>query len=59
MNKIDLSRYKGATVDYLCEDCKTGDNFFEDFDCQISKIKSDSCSHYNFKFIYNYEEIKN
>jgi len=58
MEKIDLTKYKGATVEYFCEDCKTGDNFFEDFDSNLSKIKSDSCSHYNFKFIYNFEENK-
>ena len=51
MNKnVDLNKYKGAIIQYECTD--TSNCFFEDFQSQISKIKSENCSHFNFKFIY-------
>ena len=46
---------KGAFIDYCCIICNLNNNFEEDFSSQISRIKSDSCNHFNFKFIYNLE----
>ena len=54
-NKIDLKEYKGALIQYACTDCKMCDEFFENFQNQISRIKSGVCSHFIIKFIYNYE----
>ena len=52
-NKIDINKYKGAIIQYMCQDCKVYDHFFEDFSKKISRIKSGNCSHFNLKFIYN------
>jgi DNA-directed RNA polymerase subunit M/transcription elongation factor TFIIS len=51
----DPQRYIGAIVQYGCSDCGICDNFDEDFTSDISRIKSDSCSHFSLKFIYNLE----
>ena len=53
-----MNKYKGAIIEYGCMICKKFDNFFEDFSNQLSKIKSDNCEHFDFKFIYNLEKIK-
>ena len=55
INKIDLNDYKGAIIQYKCKDCQVFDEFFEDFHSKIARIKSGSCSHFNLKFIYNYD----
>ena len=57
-NKIDLKEYKGALIQYTCEECVVNEKFFEVFDNQTSRIKSGCCSHFNVTFIYNYEEEK-
>ena len=51
----NLKRYKGAFVEYGCDDCGICDSFEEDFTSDISRIKSDSCPHFSLKFIYNLE----
>ena len=48
-------RYKGAFVQYKCEDCNICDSFEEDFKSENSTIKSDSCPHFSLKSLYNYE----
>ena len=54
-SKNNLNKYKEAIIQYECKECNFCDNFQEDLKSQISKIKSDSCSHFSFKFIYNLE----
>ena len=56
--QVNLNQYKGAIIDYGCSICQKYDNYFEDFTNQISRIKSDSCSHFDIKFIYNLEKNK-
>ena len=50
--KVNLSKYKGAIIEYCCTICNIFDNFFEDFNNEISKIKSCSCNHFDVKFIF-------
>lgn len=57
-NNIDLKEYKGAIIDYSCEECQISEEFFEVFKNEISRIKSRGCSHFNLKFIYNYDRGK-
>ena len=57
-NKIDITKYKGAIIQFMCEECNQCDNFFEDFNDQISRIKSGLCSHFSLKFIFNFEGQK-
>ena len=54
--KVNLNQYKGAIIDYGCSICQKYDNYFEDFTNKISRIKSDSCEHFDIKFIYNLEK---
>ena len=54
--KIDSSQYKAVLVEYRCEFCKVYDSIEEDFQSDISKIKSDSCSHFSYKFIYDVDK---
>ena len=56
--QINLNQYKGAIIDYCCSICQKYDNYFEDFTNKISRIKSDSCEHFDIKFIYNLEKSK-
>jgi len=54
--KIDLGQYKGALIEYKCAICQEfPKTIFESFQRQIARIKSDSCSHFNFKFISNFD----
>ena len=55
---INLENYKGALIQYFCEECNNYDSFFEDFANKISRIKSGSCYHFNFKFIANFDGNK-
>ena len=57
-NIFDLKTYKELIIHYLCEDCNKGDSFKVNFYNIKSKIKSEECSHFNFKFIYNREGNK-
>lgn len=54
-NKLDLKKYKGAIIHYMCQNCKTYDEFFEDFNNLTTRIKGSDCSHFSLKFILNYE----
>ena len=47
---------KGALINYGCSICNIEDNFTESFSEKVSKIKSKSCKHFDFKFIYNPEK---
>ena len=55
-SKNNLKKYKKAIISYECPECNFSDYFEEDLKSQISRIKSDSCSHFSFKFIYNLED---
>lgn len=46
----------GAWINYGCSICNIEDNFTESFSEKISKIKTKSCEHFDFKFIYNPEK---
>ena len=48
----------GALLDYICNVCGENKNFFVDFTAEISKIKSDTCKHFDIKFIYKNEGKK-
>ena len=48
----------GALLDYMCNICGDNKNFFVDFTAEISKIKSDTCKHFDIKFIYKNEGKK-
>ena len=52
-NEIDINKYKGAIIQYMCQDCKKCEEFFEELTNKISRIKSGNCSHFTLKFIYN------
>jgi predicted RNA-binding Zn-ribbon protein involved in translation (DUF1610 family) len=54
--QVNLNQYKGAIIDYGCSICQKYDNYFEDFTNKISRIKSDSCDHFDIKFIYNLDK---
>ena len=54
--KIDPKQYKGVLVEYKCETCNLFDSVQEEFKSNIAKIKSDSCSHFIFKFIYDVDK---
>ena len=47
---------KGAWISYGCKICKIENNFNESFSEQVSKIKTKSCEHFDFKFIFNPEK---
>ena len=54
--RIDISKYKGVLIEYKCSKChQIPKMFFESFQSQIARIKSDSCSHMSFKFISRFE----
>ena len=54
--RIDINKYKGALIEYKCAKCHPIPKmFFESFQSQIARIKSDSCSHMSFKFISNFD----
>jgi len=52
----DSNQSKGAWINYGCNICKIEDNFTESFSENNSKIKTKSCEHFDFKFIYNPEK---
>ena len=54
--KIDPKKYKGILIQYQCQTCKIYDIIEEDFQSDIAKIKSDSCGHFSFKFIFDLEK---
>ena len=56
--EVNMNLYKGAIIEYCCNICKIINNFTEDFSNKISKIKSESCEHFDIKFIYRIEKIK-
>ena len=56
--RIDFGKYKGALIEYMCENCNTNDSFFEYFANKTTRIKSGECSHFNFKSIINFEGNK-
>ncbi len=46
----NLSKYKGANIQYTCEDCVIGENFYVEFS-DVPKVKPGSCEHYNINFL--------
>ena len=55
-----LEKYKEFQIEYSCELCQKMNFFIEDVKQEIIRVKNDSCEHFAFKFIFNYEgEIRN
>ena len=57
MNKINIKDYKGAIIQYTCEDCLLSENFTVEFS-DVPKVKPGTCHHFNINFllvIENYE----
>ena len=56
-NRINYNIYKYLLIQYTCETCCVGDNFWEEIEInsQISKIKSGGCKHMLINFISNVE----
>ncbi len=46
-NKIFINKYKVAIIQYMFQECKVYNHFFEDFSKKISRIKSENCCHFN------------
>ena len=54
MNNKNINKFKGAIIQFTCEDCLFGDNFTISFS-HNPKPKSSECHHYIFKFFLNNE----
>ena len=50
MNGINIKDFKGALIQYTCDDCLFGDNFIVEFS-EIPKVKPGSCLHFNINFL--------
>ena len=54
MNNLNIKNFKGAIIQYTCEDCLFGDNFTISFS-HNPKPKSTECQHYIINFFLNNE----
>ena len=50
MNNINIKSFKGANINYSCNDCMIGNNFCVDFS-EIPRIKQSECKHYDINFL--------
>ena len=57
MQRINVRNFKGAIIQYLCEECNMSDDFFVEFS-DIPKIKPGGCSHYKINFLLVNENIE-
>ena len=46
----NINDFKGAIIQYTCEDCLLGDNFNVEF-TDVPKVKPGSCQHFNINFL--------
>ena len=55
--KINYNIFKYLFIQYTCETCSTGENFWEEIEInrQIGKIRSGGCKHMSINFISNVE----
>ena len=50
MNRINMRNYRGANIQYTCEDCIISDNFYVEFS-NVPKVKPGGCEHFNINFL--------
>ena len=51
----NIKNYKGALINYFCNDCQSSDDFFVEFS-DVPKVKPGGCVHFNINFIYAIEK---
>ena len=50
MNSSIIRNYRGANIQYTCEDCTISDNFYVEFS-DVPKVKPGGCDHFNINFL--------
>ena len=57
MNRINVQDYKGAIIQYTCEDCLLSENFTVEFS-DVPKVKPGTCHHFNINFLLVIEKYE-
>ena len=57
MNAINVKDYKGAIIQYTCEDCLLSENFLVEFS-DVPKVKPGTCHHFNINFLLVIEKYE-
>ena len=57
MLRINVKDYKGALIQYTCEECLVSENFIVEFS-DVPKVKPGGCVHFNINFLLVIEKYE-